>query len=193
MRQGWLLHFNVTPVTDQAAAGLITSQCNGRRRRARVRWRCGGHRSSAAHRAVRPSHSGQTSERYEVGDAREWMDAAVADETPKAGLGERLGTKPAYRHQRLGGFLHDRMSQPAVPFPPREYRGLGINGQEARLWSGRLSFAKTSSGVQVVDLSVLIQTQSPLDDHRRAYPIPEAGRRRSCERLSRRRATREHL
>ena len=77
------------------------------------------------------------SERYEVGDARERMDDAVADETPKAGLGEMLGTKPAFRHQRLGGFLDDRMSQPAVPFPPRVYRGLRINGQEARLWSGR--------------------------------------------------------
>src|SRR3989454_7300190 len=65
------------------------------------------------------------------------MDDAVADETPKAGLGEMLRPKPAFRHQRLGGFLHDRMSQPAVPFPPREYRGLRINGQEARLWSGR--------------------------------------------------------
>ena len=45
-----------------------------------------------------PSHAAQTSEFYEVGDACEWMDEAVADETPKAGLGEMLGPKPAFRH-----------------------------------------------------------------------------------------------
>jgi hypothetical protein len=65
--------------------------------------------ASVPRRGRRTSRS-RHSERYEVGDAREWMDDAVADETPKAGLGEMLGTKPAFRHQRLVGFLHDRMS-----------------------------------------------------------------------------------
>jgi len=57
-----------------------------------------------------PAHSAQTSECYEVGDACEWMDDAVANETPKARLGEMLRTKPAFRHQKLFGFLHDGMS-----------------------------------------------------------------------------------
>jgi hypothetical protein len=53
----------------------------------------------AFHRSLEDAHSAQTSERYEVGDGREWMDDAVTDETPKAGLREMLGTKPAFRHQ----------------------------------------------------------------------------------------------
>src|SRR5437870_4238757 len=80
---------------------------------------------------------GPTSERDEIGDGREWTDHAVSDETPKASLGEMLGAKPAFRHQELGGFVHDGMSQPAIPFPPRAHRGFRVNGQQARSWSGR--------------------------------------------------------
>src|SRR3989454_12267594 len=65
------------------------------------------------------------------------MDGGVADEPPKGVLEKILNPNPAFRQQSLGVFLHDRMPHPAVPFPPREYRGLRINGQEARLWSGR--------------------------------------------------------
>src|SRR5262249_44189472 len=102
---------------------------------ARIKAGCGSEFEKSWH--LGPSNAAQTSEFYEVGDACEWMDEAVADETPKAGLGEMLGPKPAFRHQRLGGFLHDGMSQAVVPFPSREHRGLPINGQETRPWSGR--------------------------------------------------------
>jgi len=56
------------------------------------------------------SRSGPSSERDQVGDSREGMDDAVAHETPQASLGEMLGAKPAFRHQRHGRFLHNRMS-----------------------------------------------------------------------------------